>query len=199
MQSELELTILNPDTSLQYNIVCEPTLWNLFLEQSYLYKLFPSLFHYPSVDRNLYKRSYITNAVSGSFLMVKRTIFDKVGGFDERFFMYFEDIDLCKRLTSKYYKILFVPKAKIIHFEHQSSNGVLKGNLFVNSLYLFLYKHYGRSYASLGIIIVFSGYVLRLFYWRLIESFAAENRQKKYAIKKINYYKEALKMINIIQ
>jgi GT2 family glycosyltransferase len=55
--------------------------------------------------------------VSGGAMMVKKDAFQAVGGFDERFFMYFEDIDLSKRLREAGYKVYWTPDAKLYHAE----------------------------------------------------------------------------------
>lgn len=55
--------------------------------------------------------------VSGGAMMVRKDAFQRVGGFDERFFMYFEDIDLCKRFRQQGYKIFWTPDAKLYHVE----------------------------------------------------------------------------------
>ncbi|MGA9362798.1 MAG: glycosyltransferase family 2 protein [Bacteroidota bacterium] len=54
--------------------------------------------------------------VTGAALMIRRDVFQKVGGFDETFFMYFEDADLCRRVRKLGLKVLYVPSTKIIHF-----------------------------------------------------------------------------------
>ncbi|MFA6392440.1 MAG: glycosyltransferase family 2 protein, partial [Patescibacteria group bacterium] len=55
-----------------------------------------------------------TDWVSGAAMAIRRDIFEKVNGFDEKFFMYFEDIDLCLRTKKLGYKIAVLPDAKII-------------------------------------------------------------------------------------
>lgn len=55
--------------------------------------------------------------VSGGAMMVQKDLFQKIGGFDERFFMYFEDIDLSKRLRQEGFKIYWTPEAKLYHVE----------------------------------------------------------------------------------
>lgn len=57
----------------------------------------------------------------GSALMVQKKALKKVGPLDERFFMYFEDIDWCQRFWEKEYKVVYLPKAKMKHFYHRSS------------------------------------------------------------------------------
>ncbi|MCI0449940.1 MAG: glycosyltransferase family 2 protein [Chlorobi bacterium] len=58
--------------------------------------------------------------VTGAALYIKKNTFDKVGGFDERFFLFYEDIDLCFRLHKSGFKNYFYPYSKIIH--HKGEN-----------------------------------------------------------------------------
>ena len=63
--------------------------------------------------------------ISGADLMIRKELLEKYGGFDPRFFMYFEDVELCYRIKRKGFEIHSVPSAKIIHLQGASS--VLKG------------------------------------------------------------------------
>jgi GT2 family glycosyltransferase len=53
--------------------------------------------------------------LSGACLLCRREAFERAGGFDERFFLYFEDIDLCFRIRKAGWKLLFVPAVEIGH------------------------------------------------------------------------------------
>jgi GT2 family glycosyltransferase len=61
--------------------------------------------------------------VSGANLMVRRSLFEQIGGFDENFFLYCEDVDLCYRINQAGFAVVSHPDAKIIHLEGQSSGG----------------------------------------------------------------------------
>jgi len=61
-------------------------------------------------------------AVSATAIMVKTELFNGIGGFDERFFMYLEDIDLCRRLGDKGLPIILLPDVKIKHSWRESSS-----------------------------------------------------------------------------
>lgn len=61
------------------------------------------------------KQPLEVDLISGADLIIRRAVFEKIGGFDENFFFYYEDIDLCLRLKKAGYKIFYLPKAKIIH------------------------------------------------------------------------------------
>lgn len=57
----------------------------------------------------------------GSALFTKREALEKVGNFDSRFFMYFEDIDLCRRFWQAGYKVVYFPRVKMHHYHMQAS------------------------------------------------------------------------------
>ncbi|HSW98139.1 MAG TPA: glycosyltransferase family 2 protein [Candidatus Saccharimonadales bacterium] len=60
--------------------------------------------------------------VSGGSMMVQKNMFDELGGFDETFFMYLEDMELCYRAFKKGYLTYYYPSVTIIHKQHGSSN-----------------------------------------------------------------------------
>lgn len=60
--------------------------------------------------------------ICGADMMIKRTVFERVGRFNEKFFMYYEEPDLCSRIQKAGFEVHFVPEAKIIHFEGASTN-----------------------------------------------------------------------------
>lgn len=81
--------------------------------------------------------------ITGADLFVRKSILDEVGLFDERFFMYFEETDLCKRIKNKKYDIKFVPEAKIQHLIHGSAQNTLKTlKLMKKSEFIYFNKNY---------------------------------------------------------
>lgn len=75
---------------------------------------------------NNYRETSAVDWVSGTSLFIKKTIFDEIKGFDERFFMYYEDVDLCKRLFLAGFKTYFFPASKIIHYKGENANPEFK-------------------------------------------------------------------------
>lgn len=64
--------------------------------------------------------------VGGMFMLFRREVFEALGGFDERYFLYYEDVDLCARLRLQGYEVALCPDAKVIHHAHRSSHTSLK-------------------------------------------------------------------------
>ncbi len=95
--------------------------------------------------------------LSGSCLFLRRDALLRVGLLDETFFMYFEDIDLCKRLHDMGWKIIFCPMSKILHYSGQSvKENILAGLVaYRQSQIYFARKHYGRRGDYLVRIVLF--------------------------------------------
>jgi hypothetical protein len=58
--------------------------------------------------------------ITGAAMFIRKDIFDRLGGFDEKFFMYFEDVDLCQRARQLSYKVLYFPEFTVKHFGGKS-------------------------------------------------------------------------------
>lgn len=89
-------------------------------------------------------------AVSGAAILIRKEVFEKVGGFDCNFFLYFEENDLCRRIKKQGGKIVFFPEAKMIHFGGGSLQDKEKiSHYFRQSRYRFFRKHYPFLFALL--------------------------------------------------
>lgn len=75
---------------------------------------------------NNYRDISVVDWVSGTSLFIKKIVFDKINGFDERIFMYYEDADLCKRLSLEGLKTYFYPFSNIIHYKGENENPEFK-------------------------------------------------------------------------
>ncbi len=80
--------------------------------------------------------------VQGSFLLIRREIFQEIGGFDENFFLYGEDVDICKRVWDLKWKVYYNPDISITHYlGGNSKNNSKKLRYFVASSLYFYKKH----------------------------------------------------------
>lgn len=65
--------------------------------------------------------STAVEAISGAFMVVRRTDLDRIGSFDEGYFLHWEDVDLCRRFRDAGRHVLFVPDVEVLHFKGRSS------------------------------------------------------------------------------
>jgi GT2 family glycosyltransferase len=81
--------------------------------------------------------------VSGACMLVRRSAFEHVGGFDARYFLYWEDADLCRRLRAHGYEIRYVPSAAAVHHVGHSSRTARAASIkaFHESAYLYYTTH----------------------------------------------------------
>ena len=155
--------ILNPDGSFQ--LPCRrsiPTPWVAFTKIFGLSAIFPNsrLFGKYNLTYLNPDESYPVDAVSGSFMMVSREAYEKVGGLDESFFMYGEDLDWCYRLSRAGFTVYYVHSTKIVHFKGESTkrSEIDEIKLFYEAMQLFVKKHFSRSstvrlFLSVGIFL----------------------------------------------
>jgi GT2 family glycosyltransferase len=118
-----------------------------------LAKLFPrsgtfARYHLGHLDEN---KNNEVDVLAGAFMMIRREVLDKVGSFDETFFMYGEDIDLSYRIQQAGYKNYYFAGTSIIHFKGESTR---KGSMnyvrmFYKAMSVFVKKHYGGSRAGI--------------------------------------------------
>lgn len=95
------------------------------------------------LDNNLDKTARV-DAVSGGYMIVKRESFVKLGGFDTKFFMYLEDVDLGLRAKQKKMKVLYCPDSQIIHYGGGSSDNKhrINYNAWNTSRIYYINKHF---------------------------------------------------------
>lgn len=119
---------------------------------SFINNIFPNnqiskVYWMKNIDRT---KPYEVDVVPGTAFLIKKKLFDKLGGFDKNFFLYFEESDLCKRVKEAGYKLVILPKAKLIHFWAVStppSNKLRK--IFRESRFYYFKKNFGLINALL--------------------------------------------------
>jgi GT2 family glycosyltransferase len=143
--------ILNPDGTLQ--LACRrsfPGPWIAFCKVTGLSTLFPKsrLFARYNLTYLNENETYEVDAVSGSFMMMTREAYQRVGGLDEEFFMYGEDLDLCYRIQKAGLKVFYVHSTQIIHYKGESTkrSSLDETWFFYNAMHLFVKKHLSSSF-----------------------------------------------------
>jgi len=64
--------------------------------------------------------------VAGMFMLFRSPVFDELQGFDERYFLYYEDVDLCRRLRNRGYEVRLVPSISAVHDARRESHQSLR-------------------------------------------------------------------------
>lgn len=140
--------VLNPDGSLQYSCRRFPVYEAGLFRNTLLGRLFP---------QNRFVRDYLmtdfdhahtmeVDWVSGCAMLIRRETWHHLGGFDEQFFMYCEDVDLCWRAHEAGWKVVYHPDAVVTHAIGQSTDKAVNAMIrqFHHSHRLFFQKHYAR-------------------------------------------------------
>jgi hypothetical protein len=140
-----------------------PTPWRAFCHFSHLSKIFKNInffseYYMDDVPEN---QQHEVDACAGAFMFIRSSALEEVGFFDEDFFFYGEDLDLCYRFRQNGYKIVYTPITKIIHYKGASS-GIKKHSKHLSkisreakakaiwesthAMKLFYKKHYQTKY-----------------------------------------------------
>jgi hypothetical protein len=166
--------LLNSDLTTQISCIQSfPTIVNQFLDAEILQRLFPrlSLWGTAPLYRD-HKEPAEVQVISGACMMIRKAVFEKVGGFSPEYFMYTEDIDLCHKVQRAGYRNYYTGAVSIVHHGGGSSH-VRKGSSFANvqmreSISKFFEKTRGKLYSSLYRCSMFLAGVIRLFMTLLV-------------------------------
>ncbi|WP_429726405.1 glycosyltransferase family 2 protein [Alicyclobacillus sendaiensis] len=121
-----------------------PTWWNSFCRFTRLSFLFPRSKYFAAYNLTYLDEygSYEVECLSGAFMMVPRRVYDEVGGLDERFFMYGEDVDWCHRILRAGRRVWYEGSVTTLHLK--GANGGRKTRksklAFYSSMFLYLSK-----------------------------------------------------------
>ncbi|PIS15494.1 glycosyl transferase family 2 [Candidatus Roizmanbacteria bacterium CG09_land_8_20_14_0_10_41_9] len=134
-----------------------PTIWNAFTYFFKLERIFGSI---PLIGRAFggYHLTYLDlsaiheiDSPTGAFYLTRREILQRVGGFDEQFFMYGEDLDLSFRIKELGYKIIYYPLYSVTHLKYASGLKTKDGRIktltkkyFFDAMVIFYRKHYEK-------------------------------------------------------
>jgi N-acetylglucosaminyl-diphospho-decaprenol L-rhamnosyltransferase len=132
-----------------------PRLRHFLYRSCGLTQLAPRLFRSHFMDDWDHETSADVDHVIGAFYLVRRQIFEQLGGFDQRFFVYMEDLDLSTRIREQGYQIRYMAECPIFHVGGGTSRNIKALRQFYSwrSHYLYAQKHFGqRAAVSYGLI-----------------------------------------------
>ncbi len=154
--------LLNPDGTVQSSRRRFPTLMTALFESTWLQ---------PYAPRRLLTRYYVLDRpddeiqdvdwVTGAALMARREAIEQVGPLDERFFMYSEELDWCRRFRAAGWRVVYLPTARVIHYEGRSSEQVLPARHihFQTSKVRYFHKYHGPVAAEVLRLVLMGNYL----------------------------------------
>jgi N-acetylglucosaminyl-diphospho-decaprenol L-rhamnosyltransferase len=142
--------IEDPDGSLHWSLRRFPQVRSMVAQALFLQRAFPRATWSDEVIRDpaeyLYEHS--CEWASGACLMLPRNVLDEVGGFDERFFMYSEDADLCRRVHDAGRDVRFTPAVTCVHIGGASAPRANLLPLLAESRVRYAAKHFGAAHRT---------------------------------------------------
>jgi GT2 family glycosyltransferase len=158
--------LVDGSNSFQLSFGCDPSLLNEWKLRRMHRRLLKSDASFHTRVESQHSTMTEVDWVTGAALMIRRDVFQKVGGFDEAFFMYFEDADLCRRIKKLGLRVLYTPITKVVHF---GGNRRLNPGSEVALEYRKSELHYYRKHASVAAYFLLCVYLLVKFsvHWLL--------------------------------
>lgn len=120
-------------------------------------------------NKSYFSKAHPVGWIMGAFFMLKREVFEVTDGFDEKLFMHMEEVEWCKRIREKGFKIWYVPQVSVVHLHGASTNFDLSSS-FLNELKgikYFLNKHYRHVYLLAKLFLIF-GLIFRVIAFSLL-------------------------------
>ena len=147
--------LIGPDEAWQPSARCFPSVLNDFLSLSGLSTRYPKSRFFGRADRTWsdHMQPAEVDWVPGAYSIIRPKALQDVGIFDEGFFLYYEEVDLCRRIKEKGYKILYWPDVVVVHLGGESSKTVTQAVMSrsgsqltlwrMRSEFLYYRKHHG--------------------------------------------------------
>lgn len=143
--------IEHPDGSISFSLRRFPRLRSTYARALFLHRLFPGAAWTDELvrDEQEYTHPGCPEWVSGAVVVLPRAVLEELGGWDEGFFLYSEDIDLCRRVWRSGRQVRFEPEAVAVHEGGASSPGGVTLPYLVASRIRYAEKHRSRLYSLL--------------------------------------------------
>lgn len=138
------LKLFNPDNTFQLSFWKENNFLNEIENKKEEEKFREKDTEYIKNKERLYSELKEVDWVSGAAIFIRKDIFNKTGGFDEEYFLFYEDADICKRLKDRGLKVYFYPGSNIIHYKGENVNPAFQTDTYYfskKSQLLYYKKH----------------------------------------------------------
>jgi N-acetylglucosaminyl-diphospho-decaprenol L-rhamnosyltransferase len=157
----------------------QPSTWQRHLPRHYLPR---ALFLGRLVDKAQPTAAADVDCVSGCVFLIRASVLAQVGGFDERFFMYYEEADFCRRVREAGHGVRWLPSTSFVHVGGLSAEQAAEKTFlaFRESCLLYHVKWSGRAWTEWVRACLLLGILLRLLAWAGLAAFGRRNRAKLY-------------------
>jgi len=151
------IQLLGDDGKITRNTSRFPNATRFISQFLFLDRAFPKIFKPHFVKEWDHKTTQKVDQIMGAFFLIRRDIFDRLNGFDERFFVYFEDVDLTLRTKKLGKDSLYLANAKAYHKGAGVSMKVPSRRYFYfqRSRILYYFKHFSKTIAILNVLFVY--------------------------------------------
>jgi hypothetical protein len=140
--------LLNEDGTVQNSVRRFPTFRGaLYRHTAFRYfRVFKGAYKSWMMKDFDYSKQADVEQLMGAAILLRREVLEKTGVFDERYFMYYEEVDLCYRIRQTGWRVVFLPQAAITHFGGKSSRQIhLKKKIMaISSMMKFFWKYRNR-------------------------------------------------------
>lgn len=192
--------ILNRDGTIQFSCARSlPTPTNQLFEMAMFHRIFPKSKFFGKARLSYWdhKTNRDVECLSGASIVIAKESFIEAGCFDERYFLYAEDIDLCFKLKKSGFKLHYISDTEILHHSQESSKKVKKSAFSAIAIHeadkMFMRCHYGITSACLYQLFIFIGAILRciVLFFFLLQKFVV-TKGRDFSVCELNsYYKIA--------
>lgn len=157
--------LLNSDGSVQSSRRRFPSLATAFFESTWLQPYAP-----PSLLADFYVQDVadgetaVVDWLMGACMLTRRTLFEQVGGMDEAYFMYSEELDWCYRIKAAGWQVVYLPTAQVVHHAGKSSEQAVTARHvnFQRAKLRYFRKYHGRGAALLLRLFLLGGYLWQM-------------------------------------
>ena len=187
--------LLNTDGSFQESVMNFPSVWNVFTDSFFLSKIFKNskVFNKNAVSFSKQNDLVEVDVLKGAFIFGRLSDFLELDGFDERFYFYSEELDLCKRFKNNGGKVYYFPKTSIIHIGGAT---VKKDELFFYknqaiARIQYFQKHFNGIEFLFGSLFYYLGIIFRIPLYFIIGILTLNTglmRKSKHYFKQLCYY-----------
>lgn len=171
---------MSEDNTVRDNDFRFPTVFSVLFDNLVPSNIFPRSSLRSKYFHGNYDEERDVDAVAGCCILIPRKVIEKIGLFDEQFFLYSDEVDLCKRIKQGGWRVHYTPKGKVMHYGGKTSKTMPVKTIIImlESRFKYFKKHHGLIQAYCVKLINIFGYTLRYTAWSVLKLFHLKDREQ---------------------